>query len=300
MRRTRIGFLLAAAACLFLTTDARAQTAPTLSGATGLIESPNAETLPAGRFSFALSGSLSSLMAGPSLTVPPLPDDPLRYSYGRFGVTAAYGLTSSLEAYLAWGALQYKANYWTWAGNINGRDRTGGFNTTETDKFRLGMKWILNPRDPVKVAALAGVAFATGGGTSDPNSFSTGRSDFDFGLSFNYEWFTLSTTYYVNSDYGTPGAYYGTPTVGATVPNQWTWRAAASLRLVPNVLRGIIEVNRNFFYGGESNPKAYSEALLGGRVALGKESGLTATGAVRINIDEWKYGSDPLPIGGVI
>ena len=78
MRRTRIGFLLAAAACLFLTAGALAQPAPTLSGATGLIESPNAETVPVGRFSFALSGSLSPLMAGPSLTVPPHPDDPLR------------------------------------------------------------------------------------------------------------------------------------------------------------------------------------------------------------------------------
>ncbi len=300
MRRTRIGFLLAAAACLFLTTGALAQTAPTLSGATGLIESPNAETVPVGRFSFALSGSLSTLMSGPALAVPPLPDDPLRYSYGRFGITVGYGLTPSFEAFLNFGALQYKANYWAWAGNINGRDRTGGFNTTEADKFRVGLKWVLNPRDPVKIAALASAAFPTGGGVNEPDSFSTGRADYDFGLSFNYEWFTLSTTYYVNSNYGTPDAYYGTPTVGAAVPNQWTWRAGANLPFVPRVLNGIFEINRNFFYGGESNPKAYSEALLGGRVSLGRDTGLTATGALRINIDEWKYGSDPLPLGGVL
>ena len=300
MRRTRIGFLLAAAACLFLTTGALAQTAPTLSGATGLIESPNAETVPVGRFSFALSGSLSALMSGPSLTVPPLPDDPLRYRYGRFGITVGYGLTPSFEAFLNFGALQYKANYWAWAGNINGRDRTGGFDTTETDKFRVGLKWVLNPRDPVKIAALASAAFPTGGGVNDANSFSTGRADYDFGLSFNYDWFTLSTTYSVNSNYGTPDAYYGTPTVGAAVPNQWTWRAGANLPFVPRVLNGIFEINRNFFYGGESNPKAYSEALLGGRVSLGRDTGLTATGALRINIDEWKYGSDPLPLGGVL
>lgn len=300
MRRTRIGFLLAAVACLFLTTGALAQTAPTLSGATGLIESPNAETVPVGRFSFALSGSLSALMAGPSLTAPPLPDDPLRYNLGRFGVTLGYGLSPGLEAFLNFGALKYKANDWAWAGNINGRDRIGGFDTTETDKIRVGMKWVLNRRDPVKVAALLGVAFPTGGGVSEPDSFSTGRTDWDFGLSFNYEWFTLSTTYYVNSDYGTPDAYYGTTTVGAAVPNQWTWRAGANLQFIEGVLNGIFEINRNFFYGGQSNPKAYSEALLGGRVGLGKDSGLWATGALRINIDEWKYGSDPLPLGGVI
>jgi len=300
MRRTRIGFLLAAAACLFLTAGALAQPAPTLSGATGLIESPNAETVPVGRFSFALSGSLSPLMAGPSLTVPPLPDDPLRYNLGRFGMTVGYGLTPTLEAFLNFGALQYKAGYRDWAGNINGRDRTGGFNTTETDKFRVGMKWVMNPRDPVKIATVLGVSFPTGGGTGDPDSFSTGRTDYDFGLSFNYDWFTLSTTYFVNSNYGTPDAYYGTPTVGAAVPNQWTWRAGAILPLVPDLVNGVFEINRNFFYGGEANPKAYSEALLGGRVGLGKGTGLVATGALRINVDEWKYGSDPLPLGGVL
>jgi len=300
MRRTRIGFLLAAAACLFLTTGALAQTAPTLSGATGLIESPNAETVPVGRFSFALSGNLSALMAGPSLTVPSLPDDPLRYSLGRFGLTVGYGLTPTLEAFLNFGTLAYKANYWSWAGNINGRDRTGGFSTTETDKIGVGLKWVMNPRDPVKVAALFGIAFPTGGGVGEPDSFSTGRTDYNFGFSFNYEWFTLSTTYYINSSYGTPDAYYGTPTVGATVANQWTWRAAANLPLVPKVVNGIFEINRNFFYGGDSNPKAYSEALLGGRVSLGRDTGFTATGALRINIDEWKYGSSPLPLGGVL
>jgi outer membrane protein OmpA-like peptidoglycan-associated protein len=140
-----------------------------------------------------------------------------------------------------------------------------------------------------------------GGGTSDPNSFSTGRTDFGFGFSFNYEWFTLGTFYQVNANFGTPGAYYGTTLVGAAVPNEWTWSAGASIPIIPGTLKGIVEANRHFFYGGESNPKAFSEALAGARVALGRESGLTLTGAFRVNIDEWShYGSSPSPFGGVV
>lgn len=301
MRRTRIGLLLAAVACLFQTTEALAQTAPSLSGSTGLIESPNAETVPAGRFSFSLNASLSPLTSGPSLTASSLPDDPLRFSLGRFGLTAGYGLTSTLEMFFSFGELRYKADSnKLWAGNINGRDRTGGFNVTEPDKFRVGLKWVVNPRDPVKVAALAEVAFPTGGGTSQDDSFSTGRSDYDFGLSFNYEWFTLSTTYLVASNFGTPGAYYGTTGVGAAVPNQWIWRAGANLPFVKDVFSGLFEIHRTFFYGGESNPPNYSDLLVGGRVSLGRDTGLTAMGAVRVNLDEFKYGSSPIPIGGVV
>ncbi len=300
MRRTRIGLLFAATACLFLTAKARAQTAPTLSGATGLIESPNAESVPAGQFSFSLNGSYWTLTSGPSLTAPPLPDDPLRYSLGRIGLTAGFGLLSNLEIFLNFGEERYKADSREWAGNINGRDRTGGFTITEPDKFRVGAKWVMNPRNPVKVAALAGVAFATGGGVNQPDSFSTGRADYDFGLSFNYDWFTLSTTYLVAADFGTPHAFYGTTGFGAAVPNQWTWRAGANVPFVKDVFRGLFEVNRTFFYGGSSNPPDYSEVLLGGRVALGRDTGLTAMGAVRINVDEFRYGSNPAPVGGVV
>ncbi len=301
MRRTRIGLFLATAACLLLSAGAFAQTAPTLSGATGLIETPNAETLPPGRFSIGANGSLWALAAAPSLGYPPLPDDPLRYRLGRFGLTVGYGLTPGFEVFFDFGTLMYKADDRAWAGNINGRDRIGGFDTNETDKARVGMKWLMNPRDPVKVAALLKVAFPTGGGVHDPNSFSTGRTDFGFGFSFNYEWFTLGTVYAVNSNFGTSGAYYGTTLVGAAVPNEWTWSAGGNIPIVPGTLRAIVEANRHFFYGGESNPKAYSEALAGARVALGRDSEFTLTGALRVNIDEWsKYRSSPSPFGGVV
>jgi outer membrane protein OmpA-like peptidoglycan-associated protein len=301
MRRTRTGLILATAACLLLSAGAFAQTAPTLSGSTGLIETPNAETLPPGRFSIGTSGSLWALTSGPSLYSPPLPYDPLRYQLSRFGLTIGYGLTPGFEMFLNFGTLMYKADNRAWAGNINGRDKTGGFDTNEMDKIRVGVKWLMNPRDPVKVAALLNIAFPTGGGTGDPNSFSTGRTDFGFGFSFNYEWFTLGTTYQVKANFGTPGAYYGTTLVGATIPNEWTWSAGGSIPIVPGTLKGIVEANRHFFYGGESNPKAYSEALAGARVALGRESGITLTGAFRVNIDEWShYGSSPSPFGGVV
>ncbi len=301
MRRTRTGLLLAAAASLLLSADAFAQTSPTLSGPTGLIETPNAETLLPGRFSIGASGSLWGLTAAPSLGYGPLPSDPLRYQLSRFGLTVAYGLSPGLEGFVDFGALHYKADSRAWSGNINGRDVSGGFDRNETDKVRLGMKWVLNPRDPVRIAALLGVAFPTGGGTGDASSFSTGRTDWGFGFSFNYEWFTLGTIYAVKSNFGTSGAYYGTTLVGAAVPNEWTWSAGGSIPIVPGTLRGIVEANRHFFYGGESNGKAYSEALLGARVALGRESGFSFTGAARVNIDEWsKYGSNPSPWGGVI
>jgi outer membrane protein OmpA-like peptidoglycan-associated protein len=301
MRRTRTGLFLATAACLLLSAGAFAQTAPTLSGTTGLFETPNAETLPPGRFSIGASGSLWALTAAPSLGYGPLPHDPLRYQLGRFGLTVAYGLLPNFEAWVNFGSLRYKADSLSWSGNINGRDTYGGFDTVETDKFRIGAKWVMNPRDPVRVAAFLNVAFPTGGGTGDPNSFSTGRTDWGFGASFNYEWFTLGTVYALKSDFGTPGAYYGTTLVGAAVPNEWTWSAGGNVSIIPGILRGIAELNRHFFYGGESNPRAYSEALLGARVALGRDSGLAFTGAARVNIDEWShYGSSPSPFGGVI
>ncbi len=301
MRRTRTGLILATVACLLLSAGAFAQTAPTISGFTGLIETPSAESLPAGRFSFGASGSLWALTAGPSLSYGSLPSDPLRYTVSRFGLTVAYGLAPGLEAVVNFGTLHYHADDRTWAGTINGRDRFGGFSVSETDKFGIGMKWVLNPNDPVKVAAFADVAFPTGGGTGEPDSFSTGRTDWGFGASFTYDWFTLGGVYNVRADFGTPGAFYGTTTVGAAVPNEMIWSAGGNIPIVKGVLRGIVEANRHFFYGGEAAPDSYSEFLAGGRVALGRESGLTLTGAVRINIDQWsKHGTSPVPIGGVV
>ena len=71
MRRTRTGLLLAAAACLFLSAGALAQTAPTLSGATGLIEIAERRTVPRrDGFSFGMTAASRRSRPAPSLSSP--------------------------------------------------------------------------------------------------------------------------------------------------------------------------------------------------------------------------------------
>ena len=301
MRRMRIGLLLAATVLLALSPSVLAQTAPTLTGDTGLIETVNAETVPAGRFSFSLFASLWQDTAAPPINYPVLSENPLRYSYGKLGLSAAYGLTPGWEVSVVFGAVRYSAGDRAWTGNINGRDVFGGFTVNEQDKIRLGSKFVLNPRDPVRVALFGGIWIPIGGGVGDPDSFSTGRADYDFGLSFNYDWASVEIQYRDNSDYGTPNANPATATVGAALPSQWIWRLAGAWPLLDEHLRLIGEVNRIFYSGGQTAPESYSEVLLGGRFFFGKDSGLSATGAVRVNVDRWaRYGSSPSSVGGVV
>jgi len=300
MRRMRIGLLVALAAGLAFSPALLAQVAPTLTGDTGLIEAVNGQTVPPGRFSFSLFATLSQRAAGPALTYPAYPEDPLRYNVGKFGLSAAYGLMPGWEISVAAGALRTSADTREWAGNINGRDVYGGFTVNEQDKIRLGSKLVLNPRDPVRTALFAGVWIPTGGGVEEPESFSTGRADFDFGVSFNYEWATVQVSYLMASDYGTPNANPVVPRIGTDVSNQWIWRIGGSWPLISDNLRLLAEVNRVFYDGGQSKPESFSEVLTGARFTLG-DSGLTASGAVRFNVDQWaRYGDSPLPIGGVV
>ena len=301
MRRMRIGLLLAATVLLAVSPSVLAQMAPTLTGDTGLIETVNAETVPPGRFSFGLFASLWQDTAAPPIDYPALSENPLRYSYGKLGLSAAFGLTPGWEVSVVFGAVRYSAGDRDWTGNINGRDVFGGFTVNEQDKIRLGSKFVLNPRDPVRVALFGGVWIPTGGGVGDPNSFSTGRADYDFGASFNYDWASVQFRYRTNADYGTPNANPATPQVGAAVPGQWIWSLAGAWPLMHEQLRLIGEVNRNFYSGGQTAPESYSEVLVGGRFLFGKDSGLSATGAVRVNIDRWvRYGSSPASVGGVV
>ncbi|HEX2758085.1 MAG TPA: OmpA family protein, partial [Thermoanaerobaculia bacterium] len=70
--------------------------------------------------------------------------------------------------------------------------------------------------------------------------------------------------------------------------------------LVPHFFKLIGEINRVHYDGGDTQPPDFSEATLGGRFAFG-DSGFTASGAVRVNIDRWaKYGSTPSNIGGLV
>jgi outer membrane protein OmpA-like peptidoglycan-associated protein len=70
--------------------------------------------------------------------------------------------------------------------------------------------------------------------------------------------------------------------------------------VIPKVFKAIGEINRVHYDGGDTQPPDFSEVTLGGRFAFGN-SGFTASGAVRVNIDRWvKYGSSPSSIGGLV
>ena len=298
MRRIRTRLFLAAAACCVLSLPARAQIlAPTLSGETGLFEIPTANSLQTGHFSFGLSWSMWNRTAAPVPGTVSLPDDPLRYDLQRFGGSIGFGLTDRWEMTLAAGAHRYEAtDGFLWQGLINGHYRTGSFARSETDKVRLGTKFLLNPRDPVSVALILGYAFPTQS-KNDVNALGTYKPDADFGLAFTYGWFTFSTKYLLTGKVGTttsPGDSF----TGYTQSNEWTNAIGLAIPIVPNFFTAIGELNRVHYDGGDTQPGNFSETLLGGRFAFGD---FTASGAVRIAIDRWAhYGDSPGNFGGVI
>lgn len=290
MQRMRTGLLIAVAAPLLAAAPALfAQVGPTLTGETGLIELKNGETVPSGQFSFGLSYSQWAKSSAPSLVYGPLPDDPLRYDTGKLGLSMAYGLTKTWEASLTLGPRFYYADDKQWAGSINGYERYGNFRRTETDKIRIGTKALLTSKDPVKVALFGGASIPMQS-KNDAEAMSTYRADWDLGMSFNYKAFTFQTSYLLAGDRGSE----------FDVANELMFGVGFNLRLIPNVLALITELNRIHYDGGDSRPHDYSELLLGTRVAFGG-SGFSAAGAVRGNIDRWhKYGSDPSNFGFVL
>lgn len=294
MRRMRILLSLAAVACFALSLPAEAQVAPTLSGETGLFEIATSDSLPAGRFSLGLSWSMWTRSAAPVPGSTPLPDDPLRYDLMRIGGSVGYGLSDHWELVVGLGSNRYHATSGAWQGVINGHYTAGDFTHTEMDKVRLGTKLVLNPKDPLKVAVFAGILIPTQS-KNDVNAFGTYRTDWDFGASFTYGWVTVQTRYLLTGDLGTP-----TPGAGETgyyVSNEWTNAVGVAVP-IGNVFKAIGEINRVHYDGGDTQPTDFSETLLGGRFRFGD---FTASGAIRINIDNWvKYGSSPLPIGGLV
>ncbi len=284
MRPIRTGLLLLAAAAMLLPGPALiAQVAPNVTGETGLFELSTADMLPTGRFSFSLFYNQSAMMAGPSLLGIQSPDDPLRYNQGKLGVTAAYGLTKNWEASLNFGQKYWWSEERAWTGNINSYPVNGSVRHNESDKVRLGTKILLNPKDPVKVAALAGWSIATQSRGS-AGALQTYRADFDFGLSFNYGIFTAQTGYFLAGD-----------TSDADLPNQFFVGAGVGIPIVPNVLKVIAELNRVHYDGGQFAPPDYSNVTLGGRVGLGP---MVLSAGARANIDRWvKYGTSPNNFG---
>ena len=299
MRRMRTRLLLGAIACLVLAAPLAAQVAPTVTGETGLFQVMNADMLPQGRFSLGLSWGLSDRTAASVPYAAPLPDDPLRYDLQRFGLSVGYGLMPNWEASVSTGSNRYHASSRDWQGLVNGHYRFGDFTHAETDKVRIGTKIRLNSRDPVLVAVFGGIWIPTQS-TNDVNAIGTTRADYDFGLSFTSGWVTFQTAYQLNGKIGTPTPFQNAGPTGYDLSNTWTSAVGVAVPVVPHVFKAIGEISRVHYDGGDTQPPDFFEALLGGRFAFG-DSGFSASGAVRVNIDRWaKYGSTPSNIGGLV
>ncbi|MDL2717541.1 MAG: OmpA family protein [Acidobacteriota bacterium] len=299
--RTRL--FLGALACLVLATSfatpLTAQMAPSISGETGLFQVTNAEFLPQGRFSLGLSWGLWNRTAASVPYAAPLSDDPLRYDLQRIGGSVGYGLLPRWEVSLGTGSVMYRASAYNWQGMINGHSRYGEISHTEMDKVRLGTKVLLNTQDPVLVVLFGGIAFGTQS-KNDVNALGTSRADYDFGVSFNIGWVSFQSAYQMNAALGTPTQFPGTGATGYDISNTWTSVLAVAVPVIPNVFKAIGEINRVHYDGGDTQPPDFSEVTLGGRFAFGN-SGFTASGALRVNVDRWaKYGSSPSPIGGLV
>ncbi len=289
MRRMRTGLLTALILTILAAPSLFAQVAPSLNGATGLFALSNAEFLPQGQFSFGLAYDLQSLTSAPSLAYPAGADDPLRYSTSKLGMTIGFGLIPNMEASVSFGMRAYSADARPWSGIINAFDRTGEVKHDESDKVRIGTKLLVNPNtEQVKLVLTGGMWIPTQS-KNDASALSTSRTDWDLGMSLNYKVLTFGVAWYLPA-----------PTDTFRVANQVTFGLGVNVPIVPEVFRGIAEVNRVHYDGGDSKPMDYSEVALGGRVAFGK-SGFVASAAVRANIDQWtKYGTSPTPIGGLV
>lgn len=290
MRRMRTGLLLALVAALLLAAPTlSAQVAPTLTGETGLFSIYDAQTVPQGRFAFSLFYSMYDRTAAPVPYGAPLPDDPLRYSSDKIGMTVAFGLLPTWEASFSAGQRSYSADDRLWAGYINGHEASGKVSHDETDKFRIGTKVVLNPKDPVKVSAFGAVYIPTQS-RDDVHALSTYRSDWEWGFSGTYGVFTGQFSYLWTGDQGEE----------FDVANEMRFAAGLNIPLIPNVLRGIFEIDRTMYDGGTTKPPDFTDAVLGARVGLG-DSGLVASAAVRANVERWvKEGNSPSNVGGLV
>ena len=292
MRRMRTGLLLALAAALLTASPLGAQVAPSLTGETGLFGIYDAQTVPHGRFAFSLFYSMFDRTAAPIPYAAPLPEDPLRYSSDKIGVTLAFGLLPNWEASFSAGNRMYSADDRLWAGNINGRNRYGEIDHDEADKFRLGTKILLNSRDPLKVAVFGAVYIPTQS-RDDEDALSTWRTDWEWGFSGTYGVFTGQFAYLWTADAGDEYESY-------EVPNEMRFSAGVGIPIIPNTLKGIAEVHRTMYESGTSEPPDFTDAVLGARLALGG-GGFVASAGVTANIDRWvKYGSSPSNVGGIV
>ncbi len=291
MRRMRTGLLLALAVAVLAASPLSAQVAPSLTGETGLFEIYDAQTVPQGRFAFSLFYSMYDRTAAPVPYAGTLADDPLRYSTDKLGLTLAFGLLPNWEASFSTGNRSYDADDRAWAGVIGGRNQYGGIDHDETDKMRIGTKYILNQKDPLKIA-LFGAVYIPTQSRNDEYALSTWRSDWEWGFSGTYGIFTGQFAYLWTADATTDYESYD-------VSNEMRWSAGVGLPIIQDKLKGIVEVHRTMYDGGTTEPPAFTDAVLGARLALGKY--FVASAGVRANVDRWvKYGDSPSNVGGIL
>ena len=292
MRRMRTGLLLALAVALLAASPLSAQVAPSLTGETGLFSIYDATTVPHGRFAFSIFYSMYDRTAAAVPLVSPYPEDPLRYSADKLGLTMAFGLLPNWEASFSTGQMYYSAEDRLWGGNINGHNRVGKVDHDETDKMRIGTKFVFNSNDPLKIA-IFGAAYLPTQSRNDPQALSTYRTDWEWGFSGTYGVFTGQFAYLWTGDWAVEGEEYA-------VSNEMRWSAGVGIPLIPDTLKGIFEIHRTMYEGGTTQPPDFTDAVLGARLALGK-SGVVASAGVRANVDNLvKYGSSPSSIGGIV
>ena len=225
MRRMRSGLLLALAVALLAALPLSAQVAPTLTGETGLFGIQDADTVPQGKFAFSLFYSMYDRTAASVPLLAPLGDDPLRYSTDKIGLSISFGLLPNWEASFTAGQRYYSSDDRLWAGNIGGRNRVGEVDHDETDKLRIGTKYVLNRKDPLKVAVFA-AAYIPTQRKSDDAAMSSYRTDWEWGFSGTYGIFSGQFAYLWTADHDTEYDPY-------EIPNEMSFSAGVGVRSPP-------------------------------------------------------------------
>ena len=300
MRRMRTRLLLGAIACLVLAAPLAAQVAPTVTGETGLFQVD--ERRHRCRRGASLSGCPGACGTGPRR--------PFRYAArsrtilsattcSGSAVSVGYGLLPSWEADRQHGLQPLQRVRLHLAGN---RERALSFRRIHA--HRDGQDPPRN-EDPPQLEGSGPRRVLRRHLDSDPVRERRERDRHEsHGLRLrpvvHYGWVTFQTAYLLNGDVGTPTPFPDAGPTGYDLSNTWTNAVGVAVPLMPHVFKIIGEINRVHYDGGDTQPPNFSEATLGGRFAFG-DSGFSASGAVRVNIDRWaKYGSTPSNIGGLV
>ena len=294
MRRMRTGLLLALAAALLAASPLSAQVAPTLTGETGLFELYDAQTVPHGPLLvLALLQHVRPDRRAGARTSAPQPDDPLRYSTDKLGMTMAFGLLPNWEASFSAGQRYYSADDRLWAGNINGRNRYGEIDHDETDKFRIGTKVSSTRRTPEgRRSSAPSTSRRRAGTTTDALSDLPLR----LGLGLLGHLRDLHRPVRLPLDRATAA----TTATSSTSRTRCAGRAGVGIPIIPTRSTGSPRsTGRCTTAARPSRPTSPTPSSAPGSASATAASSPSA--GVRANIDRWvKYGSSPSNIGGIV